>query len=235
MGHSRPLWINCEVRLVPLLLLPQQINCVYKQSCKMDHYEKGENVSFRQKCLEDILAELSQAFPGLVATLSSVVTVKPGSKMRNLISPGVNQMNAQGFTILVGSGAAVTKLVSVGEIVKRKSQCPQVRQANSMRFEPTEEHWVPKNTEDSLEPIKVVRQIPMLCIFLAKADLVDMECLPSIWTRQPVTLAEFFNTTTQTASSKKRERKPEDKSSTGSSYIKKRQKPRGCKKPSPES
>jgi hypothetical protein len=46
--------------------------------------------------------------------------VKPGSKLRNLIPTSIGAFNESGLVLFSGSGPAVTKVVSIAEIVKRR-------------------------------------------------------------------------------------------------------------------
>ena len=83
----------------------------------MELYEKGENHSFVEKTMEDVIDEVRDAFPHLITEMEvRPICVKAGSKLRNLIPAAINQCK-KGLTVLVGSGTAVGKVVSLSEMV----------------------------------------------------------------------------------------------------------------------
>ena len=139
---------------------------------KMEKYQKGENLDFIQDTIKIVLSELEKVFPEEINVETKVMHVKGGSKLRNLIPVATNQCTAQGFSILVGSGNAVQKLISLAEVLKRRSKKMVLLQANCLRFTTVEEIWTPLDEQEDLDALKVVRQIPFMAIFLvAKSDV----------------------------------------------------------------
>lgn len=57
----------------------------------MNNYTKGENFSFSDKSVEDVLGELKCSYPDIVGDVTKVMTVKNGSKLKNLINAAVQQ------------------------------------------------------------------------------------------------------------------------------------------------
>lgn len=164
----------------------------------MDHYEKGENVSHLSETEESIVQELHSAFPDVVKDKTSkVLAVKAGSKLKNLIPVALNQCRDQHYTIITGFGPGVGKAVSLAEIVKKRVNASCVMQANSVRFTTVEEHWDPKENASQLDPLKVVRNIPFIGIFLTTTNLDLQETSLPAWTKQ-VNLEAFLNNTKST-------------------------------------
>ena len=159
----------------------------------MNSYSKGENVSFAKETIEETVSELQATFPDLINDASKVMMVKNGSKLKNLITVAVQQVDTNlNYTIISGFGPALGKVISLAEIVKRRSKS-KIVQVNNIRYTTEDEHWVPKEGEEvDLDPLKVVRHIPMMTIFLVKSDCVDLSILPSNWTKQ-TNLEQFLN------------------------------------------
>ena len=159
----------------------------------MNSYSKGENVSFAKETIEETVSELQATFPDLINDASKVMMVKNGSKLKNLINVAVQQVDTNlNYTIISGFGPALGKVISLAEIVKRRSKS-EIVQVNNIRYTTEDEHWVPKEGEEAdLDPLKVVRHIPMMTIFLVKSDCVDLSILPSNWTKQ-TNLEQFLN------------------------------------------
>ena len=57
----------------------------------MNNYTKGENFSFSDKSVEDVLGELKCSYPDIIGDVTKVMTVKNGSKLKNLINAAVQQ------------------------------------------------------------------------------------------------------------------------------------------------
>ena len=158
----------------------------------MNSYSKGENVSFAKETIEETVSELQAALPELIKDTSKVMTVKNGSKLKNFIPVAVQQVDTNlNYTIISGFGPAVGKVISLAEIVKKRSKC-KIVQVNNVRYTMEDEHWVPKDGEDDLDPLKVVRHIPLMTIFLVKSDSADLSLLPNNWTKQ-TSLDQFLN------------------------------------------
>lgn len=83
----------------------------------MENYTKGDNVSFAEDTKEDVLTELRQVLSEQIHSDFKVISVKPGSKLRNLTPAAINQFKTQGLTVLIGSGVAVSKVAAFGELV----------------------------------------------------------------------------------------------------------------------
>ena len=88
----------------------------------MEHYEKGKNVSLVSSSIEEINNEIKELF----ATSDQedfedkvgVIEVKASARLRNLVSVALNQYKRdKGFVLFVGSGTAVGKVVTLGEMV----------------------------------------------------------------------------------------------------------------------
>jgi len=166
----------------------------------MEKYQKGENLDFIQDTIKIVLSELEKVFPEEINVESKVIHVKGGSKLRNLIPVATNQCTAQekGFTILVGSGNAVGKVVTLAEVLKRRSKKLALLQANCLRFSITEEIWSPIDEQEDLDALKVVRQIPFMAIFLtAKSDarasaLANLASDNIFWSVQTKKLSTFI-------------------------------------------
>lgn len=139
----------------------------------MNNYTKGENVSFSEKTVEDVVSELFQSFPGIVQESSKVITCRNGSKLKNISNVAIQQCDTTlNYTIITGHGPAVGKVISLAEIVKRRSKS-DVIQFNNIRYTLEDEHWVPKEEMQELDPLKIVRHIPFMTIFLVKSELID--------------------------------------------------------------
>ncbi len=207
----------------------------------MDHYQKGKNIDMAD-CLEaEIRENVATVITQESAESLTVMHVKPGSKMKNFIVPCVKQANDIGYTLFFGTGAAVGKLISIAEIVKRRlgnskshsgqpngTPLPGVIQANKIMFSSLEEHWEPKDNKDGLEPLKVTRQIPAIAILLlvvkdGKLDLTEL--ISESWTVQNQSLSDFLgvsNGQPKKKSSWSRSRASNGGAEGGSQYIKKR-------------
>jgi len=125
----------------------------------MEHYFKGKNVEY-EEVLDPELAKVLPVAPQEVTW----IRVKPGSKVHNMIGPAGTGINEKGVIVISGSGAAVTKVVSCAEVIKRR--CKVAHQSSKLCSKIVEEHWEP--TRDDLEPLKVTREIPNLQIVLSK-------------------------------------------------------------------
>ena len=165
----------------------------------MEKYEKAENLDFVQDTIKIVLSELESAFPQEVNVQSKVMHVKGGSKLKNLIPVAGNQAQDKGFTIIVGSGSAVGKVVTLAEVLKRRNKKTTFLQANCVRFTTVEEIWNPRPDEqEDLDALKVVRQIPFMAIFLAvksdsrDADLAKLSANNACWSVQSSKLSSFI-------------------------------------------
>ena len=155
----------------------------------MENYQKGENVDCMNDTIKEVLAELSSLFPQEIDDSTKVIHVRGGSKLKNLIPVATNQCTREdhGFTVIVGCGNAVGKVVSLAEVLKKRCKV-KLLQANTVRFTSVEEIWNPTlEQEDVLEALKVVREIPFMAILLmAKSESRTqiMKKLTYPWTQQ---------------------------------------------------
>jgi hypothetical protein len=78
----------------------------------MENYAKGKNVD-REASRETIPID------GLPATCKWML-LKPGTKLKNVVGVADRALKEEGAVLFSGSGAAVAKVVSCAEIVKRK-------------------------------------------------------------------------------------------------------------------
>eukprot|EP00095_Tigriopus_kingsejongensis_P007347 maker-scaffold589_size129586-snap-gene-0.52 protein:Tk07347 transcript:maker-scaffold589_size129586-snap-gene-0.52-mRNA-1 annotation:"alba-like protein c9orf23-like protein" len=132
----------------------------------MENYTKGPNVEF-----EDTLANVG--LPGLPTDITWM-RLKAGSKLRNMIGYAKRDMAKKGCILISGYGAALTKAISLGEMLKQAH--PKACQYNKIAYKTFEEHWDPK-TED-LDPMKVVREVPQIFIVLAREPRPELGLEP---------------------------------------------------------
>lgn len=133
----------------------------------MEYYCKGKNVEDTEDDTNLIEDALRDTLPPNVAWMR----VKPGSKLRNLIGPSLSALNSEnGAVVICGKGPAVSKVVSIAEIVKKRHR-HRLFQANRIGYHTVEEHW--DATQEPLDSIKVKRDIPMMLVALSKSELAD--------------------------------------------------------------
>ncbi|XP_059093362.1 ribonuclease P protein subunit p25-like protein [Tigriopus californicus] len=138
----------------------------------MDNYVKGENVE-----TEDTLETIP--IQGLPADCTWM-KIKPGTKLRNVIGYAKKDLATKGLILISGHGNAVTKAISLGEIVKRGNRA--LVQYTQIAFKVFEEHWDPKS--EDLDPLKVVREVPQIFIVLSKEPVPDLDLEPQRELRQ---------------------------------------------------
>jgi len=139
----------------------------------MEHYVKGQNVEplESRETVLDVFRGLPEDFIWM--------RVQAGSKLRNVAGAAERALAAaedggspSPAAVFSGHGAAVGKVVSCLEIVKRKF--PAYRQYNWLAERMTEEFWQPKEEEEGgevqLDPLKVVRAAPQVSSILASSQ-----------------------------------------------------------------
>ncbi|KAJ1181551.1 hypothetical protein NDU88_006757 [Pleurodeles waltl] len=108
-------------------------------------------------------------FPGLPAGVPEM-TVKEGSKIRNLMGFSVARMGTEGTRQILfsGCGRAVTKVVTCVEILKR--QLPGLHQATKVHYRTREEVWEKDDPRrpGHVERLVVHKNVPSISILLSK-------------------------------------------------------------------
>jgi len=94
------------------------------------------------------------------------MTVKAGSKMKNILGYAIKNFQVPEAKCIVfsGSGQAIIRTISCAEIMKKKFK--NLHQINKIEYVVCEEMWEPK-IED-LDRLKVKRDIPAMHILLSK-------------------------------------------------------------------
>src|SRR6266487_1447821 len=101
--------------------------------------------------------------------------VRSGSKIRGLLDYAFRHYkdDNQRQIVFSGSGQATNKVISCCEIFKRQNQNKGIglHQITKVGYRKTEEYWEPKSKD--LDPLKVVREVPVIHILLNK-DAMDV-------------------------------------------------------------
>ncbi|XP_054287721.1 ribonuclease P protein subunit p25-like protein [Macrosteles quadrilineatus] len=125
----------------------------------MDKYKKGRN---EEEPWEKHLIPISNLPEDFLW-----MHVNPGTKMRNVLDYAIAEMKTRRVVVWSGSGAAVGKVISCVEIIKRHHTFHQV---NRICFRKVKEYWDP--LIEDLDPLVVTRDLPTIHILLSK-DPVD--------------------------------------------------------------
>eukprot|EP00834_Sanchytrium_tribonematis_P006421 NODE_469_length_7049_cov_0.468489.p8 type:complete len:127 gc:universal NODE_469_length_7049_cov_0.468489:2370-2750(+) len=96
------------------------------------------------------------------------IKIQTGSKMKMVIEKGEQYLEKNGNLKLVASGKAINKLVSVAEIIKRKSVLYQYNHLSSYVVTDT---W---EAQSPLDLIKVEQHNPVFTIILSKERILEM-------------------------------------------------------------
>ena len=93
----------------------------------MELYEKGKNNSLLSDTVQDVKDEIMEAFyseEGDVEENIDVIEVKASARLRNLVPTVLHRCKSEGtkgfYAVIVGHGAAVQKVVTLGEMVSEK-------------------------------------------------------------------------------------------------------------------
>ncbi|CAH1404256.1 unnamed protein product [Nezara viridula] len=121
----------------------------------MENYTKGKNV-------EEPLDKDKLPIPNLPKDFLWM-QVQGGSKMRNLLELALKEYDSGKDVLWTGSGAAIGKVISCAEILKRKFK--DVHQFNKIQYRRCEEYWDPKL--EGLDQLVVNRDVPMIHILLS--------------------------------------------------------------------
>ncbi|RNA09824.1 ribonuclease P subunit p25 [Brachionus plicatilis] len=97
------------------------------------------------------------------------MNVKTGSKVANLVNYAIKQFEEDSLNQITwnGTGDALNKVVACAEIMKKKIK--NLYQINKIGFARTEEQW--KSNLENLRDIRIVREIPRICIIISKTPL----------------------------------------------------------------
>nr|CAD7256921.1 unnamed protein product [Timema shepardi] len=93
------------------------------------------------------------------------------SKMRSVLGFAMKSFKDERCIVWTGSGAAISKTISCAEIMKRRYR--NTHQITKIGYRKVEEFWEPQ-IED-LDPLVVVREIPIIHILLSKDELNSEE------------------------------------------------------------
>lgn len=163
----------------------------------MELYEKGKNVSLVSNTIQDINDEMREALAtedDCTEDRIDVIEVKASARLRNLVPTVLHRCKSEGtkgfYAVIVGHGAAVQKVVTLGEMVRKRLNNKNVQQWNSIRFTEESEEWIPKYDNSQLEDIKVARKLPFMAVLITTRDWNKIT-LPN-WTKQ-VQLQNFLN------------------------------------------
>ncbi|KAF4532336.1 hypothetical protein B566_EDAN003639 [Ephemera danica] len=126
----------------------------------MENYRKGKNV-------EEILEKEKIPIPNLPDNFLWM-HVKPGTKVRNVISYAMKAFKDERNIVWSGSGPAVEKTITCVEIMKKRYK--SLHQISKIGYRKVEEFWEPQL--EGLDELVVVREIPTIHILLSK-DLLD--------------------------------------------------------------
>ena len=90
----------------------------------MELYEKGKNVSLVSSTIQDVNDEIREALAtedDCSEDRIDVIEVKASARLRNLVPTVLHRCKSEGtkgfFAVIVGHGAAVQKVVTLGEMV----------------------------------------------------------------------------------------------------------------------
>nr|CAD7200900.1 unnamed protein product [Timema douglasi] len=97
--------------------------------------------------------------------------VSAGSKMRSVLGFAMKSFKDERCIVWTGSGPAISKTISCAEIMKRRYR--NTHQITKIGYRKVEEFWEPQ-IED-LDPLVVVREIPIIHILLSKDELNSEE------------------------------------------------------------
>nr|CAD7444402.1 unnamed protein product [Timema bartmani] len=97
--------------------------------------------------------------------------VGAGSKMRSVLGFAMKSFKDERCIVWSGSGPAISKTISCAEIMKRRYK--NTHQITKIGYRKVEEFWEPQ-IED-LDPLVVVREIPIIHILLSKDELNSEE------------------------------------------------------------
>ena len=163
----------------------------------MELYEKGKNVSHVSTTIQDINDEIREALAtedDCASERIDVIQVKANARLRNLVPTVLHRCKSEGakrfFAVIVGHGAAVQKVVTLGEMVRKRLNNKNVHQWNSIRFTEESEEWIPKYDNSQLEDIKVARKLPFMAVLITTQEW-NKTSLPS-WNKH-VQLQNFLN------------------------------------------
>ena len=93
------------------------------------------------------------------------IFVSQGSKMRNVIPYCLKMLTSNQRIVLSGTGAQLSKTISIAEIVKRKHK--GISQETSLYYTEFEERWEPKDKTKGLDSLSVSRNVPTIQITLS--------------------------------------------------------------------
>ncbi|XP_038044796.1 ribonuclease P protein subunit p25-like protein isoform X1 [Patiria miniata] len=149
----------------------------------MDHYERDETVvneggiamhQFQpeeEEAVEIPEDQEDKLFSRLGLDLAGVtiMRVKNGSKLRNLLGFALKKIKEEGTKriIFTGSASAISKTITCVEIVKRNMKT--LHQVSKIYHKRIAEFWNP--TEEGLDRLKVTRHIPAIAVLLSKESL----------------------------------------------------------------
>ncbi len=88
----------------------------------MEAYEISKSVSLLDETIENIVQDIKRS-SDMFQELSDkdVIQVKAGAKLRNVIPMAMNQCKkGKGYVVVAGQGAAVGKVTSLAEVVRRR-------------------------------------------------------------------------------------------------------------------
>ena len=122
----------------------------------MDHYFKGKNE-------EQILTKESIPFDNIPENYAWT-EITGSSRVRNMIGPLCKQLRQEKVLVLSGSGSNTSKVVTLGEIIKRRHK--NVQQRIEVGERAVQEYWEPKDEEEGLDTIVVTRRIPTIHFLL---------------------------------------------------------------------
>ncbi|XP_022644124.1 ribonuclease P protein subunit p25-like protein [Varroa jacobsoni] len=124
----------------------------------METYNRGEIVD----------VDVGLPFPvDLVDKNVPQLNVQAGSKIRNLLNFALPTIKNESQLIIVGSGLAISKVITVAEMLKRKER--GLDQWNKIGYKKILEYWEPQ--EEGMFRLQVTREIPVMHILLSKTPL----------------------------------------------------------------
>ncbi|XP_066966459.1 ribonuclease P protein subunit p25-like protein [Macrobrachium rosenbergii] len=121
----------------------------------MENYSKGENVE----------TEAEWNIP--VGDTTSRLEVTPSTKIRDAITIALEKLKTENQLLWIGAGPAVSKVVSMAEIVKKRVK--GLHQVTQLSYKRVDEYWEPKL--EGLDRLKVTREVPAVAILLSKDPL----------------------------------------------------------------
>ncbi|XP_003737602.1 ribonuclease P protein subunit p25 [Galendromus occidentalis] len=104
----------------------------------------------------------------------AIIDVRTGSRIFNLVKFAQTSLAANTNLVISACGPAITKAVTIAEIIKRKQE--KVYQWNKIGFREIKEFWDPN--EAGMTRLRVTRELPTMHIYLTKTPLD--ESLPGV-------------------------------------------------------